>query len=67
MSRVPYANAVGSLMYAMMCTRLDICYAVGLVNRYQSNPGQKQWMAERNFKLHAMLPREERFVIDRLL
>ncbi|GMP51894.1 hypothetical protein CsSME_00017944 [Camellia sinensis var. sinensis] len=30
MARVPYANAVGSLMYAMMCTRPDICYAVGL-------------------------------------
>jgi len=33
MARVPYANAVGSLMYAMMCTRPDICYAVGLVSR----------------------------------
>jgi hypothetical protein len=41
MSRVPYASFVGSLMYAMMCTRLDICYVVGLVSRYQSNPGQK--------------------------
>ena len=28
----------------MMCTRPDICYAVRLVNRYQSNPGQKHWM-----------------------
>lgn len=45
MSRVPYANAVGSLMYAMMCTRPDICYAVGLVSRYQSNLDQKHWMA----------------------
>ena len=44
MSRVPYASVVGSLMYAMMCTRPDICYAVGLVSRYQSNPGQKHWM-----------------------
>jgi hypothetical protein len=44
MSRVPYASAVNSLMYAMMCTRSDICYAVGLVSRYQSNPGQKHWM-----------------------
>ncbi|CAA7058388.1 unnamed protein product [Microthlaspi erraticum] len=34
-----------SLMYAMMCTRPDICYAVGLVSRYQSNPGEKHWMA----------------------
>ena len=45
MSKVPYASAVGSLMYAMMCTRPDICYVVGLVSRYQSNPGQKHWMA----------------------
>jgi len=44
MSRVPYAIVVGSLMYAMMCTRPDICYTVGLVSRYQSNPGQKHWM-----------------------
>ena len=44
MSRVPYASAVNSLMYAMMCTRPDICYAVRLVSRYQSNPGQKHWM-----------------------
>ena len=45
MARVPYASAVGSLMYAMMCTRPDICYAVGLVSRYQSNPGYKHWNA----------------------
>ena len=44
MSRVPYASVVGSLMYAMMCTCPDICYAVGLVRRYQSNLGQKHWM-----------------------
>ena len=34
MRRVPYASAVGSLMYAMLCTRPDICYAVGIVSRY---------------------------------
>ena len=45
MSKVPYASVIGSLMYVMMCTRPDICYAVGLVSRYQSNPGQKYWMA----------------------
>ena len=45
MAKVPYASAVGSLMYAMLCTRPDICYAVGMVARYQSNPGQGHWTA----------------------
>ena len=41
MEGVPYSNAIDSLMYAMMCTQPDICYAVSLVSRYQSNPGKK--------------------------
>ena len=32
-------------MYAMLCTRPDICYSVGMVNQYQSNPGSKHWQA----------------------
>ena len=38
-SRIPYASAVGSLMYAQVCTRPDIAFAVGMLGRYQSNPG----------------------------
>ena len=45
MSRVPYVSAVGSLLYAMLCTRPDICYAVGIVSRFQSNPGFDHWVA----------------------
>ncbi|KAL1563711.1 gibberellin 2beta-dioxygenase [Salvia divinorum] len=45
MRRIPYASAVGSLMYAMLCTRPDICFVVGMVARYQSNPGQGYWIA----------------------
>lgn len=41
MKAVPYASAVGSLMYAMLCTRPDICFAVGVVSRFQSNPGKE--------------------------
>ena len=41
MKVVPYASAEGSLMYAMLCTRPDICFTVGMVSRYQSNPGQR--------------------------
>jgi len=45
MKAVPYASACGSLMYAMLCTRPDICFVVGMVSRYQSNPGQEHWSA----------------------
>ncbi|KAD4180551.1 hypothetical protein E3N88_29142 [Mikania micrantha] len=45
MDRVPYASAVGSLMYAMVCTRPDIAYAIGVVSRFLSNPGKKHWEA----------------------
>ena len=41
MRKIPYSSAVGSLMYAMLCTRPDICYSVRIVSRYQSNPGLK--------------------------
>ncbi|GAA0187040.1 hypothetical protein LIER_34328 [Lithospermum erythrorhizon] len=30
MEKVPYASAIGSLMYAMLCIRPDIAYSVGL-------------------------------------
>jgi hypothetical protein len=43
MSRVPYASAVGSLMYAMVCTRLNIAHAVGFLSRYMSKPGKEHW------------------------
>ncbi|KAE8664908.1 hypothetical protein F3Y22_tig00112738pilonHSYRG00917 [Hibiscus syriacus] len=45
MSRVPYASAVGSLMFAMICTRPDIAQAVGVVSRYMANPGKEHWNA----------------------
>ena len=45
MRQVPYASVVGSLMYAMLCTRPDIWYSVGMVSRYQSNPGPKHCQA----------------------
>ena len=45
MSSIPYASAVGSLMYAMMCTIPDISMAVSVTSRYQSDPGEGHWMA----------------------
>lgn len=37
MSSIPYSSIVGSFMYAMLCTRLDIAHSVGLVSRYLFN------------------------------
>ena len=45
MMKVPYAFVVGSLMYAMVCTRPDIGYAVGVVSRFMSNPSKEHWNA----------------------
>ncbi|KAE8674463.1 CC-NBS-LRR class disease resistance protein [Hibiscus syriacus] len=45
MVKVPYASAIGSLMYAMVCTRPDIAHAVGAVSRYMNNPGKVHWEA----------------------
>ena len=40
MSRIPYTLAMGSIMYAMTCTRPDVAYLLGVVSRYQSNTGE---------------------------
>ena len=45
MRNIPYASAVGSMMYAQVCTRPDIAFVVGMLGRYQSNPGLDHWRA----------------------
>ena len=45
MARIPYASAIGSLMYAMVCTRPNNGHAVGAVSRFMSNPGKAHWDA----------------------
>uniref|UniRef100_A0A6N2LRF5 Integrase catalytic domain-containing protein n=1 Tax=Salix viminalis TaxID=40686 RepID=A0A6N2LRF5_SALVM len=45
MERIPYASVVGSLNYVQTCSRPDISFAVGMLGRYQSNPGMDHWKA----------------------
>ena len=45
MEKIPYANAVGSLMYSMVCTRPDLAYSTSLVSRFMANPGRDHWEA----------------------
>ena len=48
MSVIPYASAIGSIMYAMLCTRPDVNLVVSLVGRYQSNPDKEHLTAVKN-------------------
>ena len=45
MRHIPYAHAVGSLMYLAISTHPDIAYAVGVLGRFNSNPGMAHWNA----------------------
>ncbi|KAK8685867.1 hypothetical protein V6N13_124900 [Hibiscus sabdariffa] len=48
MSQIPYASAIGSIMYVMICTRPDLSYALSMTSRYQANPGEGHWIAVKN-------------------
>ncbi|KAK4381343.1 Retrovirus-related Pol polyprotein from transposon TNT 1-94 [Sesamum angolense] len=45
MEKIPYSNAIGSVMYLMVSTRPDIAYAVSCLSRFMSNPGTTNWEA----------------------
>ena len=45
MSKVSYSSAVGSLMYDIVCSRIDLPYAMSLVSRYMSNRSKEHWKA----------------------
>jgi len=48
MHNVPYPSAIGSIMYAMLCTRPDVSYALKATRGYQSNPGISHWISVKN-------------------
>jgi hypothetical protein len=62
MVKVPYQQAMGSLMYAMLCTRPDLAYPINVVNQHMANPSLEHWIAMKRifqylqgtlqFKLH---------------
>jgi len=46
-SHVSYVSAVSSLIYVMVCTRLDLSHAVSMVSRYMHDPNKGYWEAVR--------------------
>ena len=61
MKNIPYASAIGSLMYAQVCTRPDIAFAVNVLGRYLSNPGHDHWVAAK--KVMRYLQRTKDFML----
>jgi ATP-binding cassette subfamily B (MDR/TAP) protein 1 len=48
MSKVPYASAVGSIMYTMICTRPNVSYGLSIASRYQADLGESHWTLVKN-------------------
>ena len=66
MQKIPYASAVGSLMYAQVCTRPDIAYIVGMLGRYLSNPGMDHWRAAKRVMRYLQRTKEYMITYRRL-
>ncbi len=45
MVKVPYQQVVGSLMYAILCTRPDLAYPINVVSQHMANPSLEHWIA----------------------
>ncbi|RLN04065.1 putative gag-pol polyprotein [Panicum miliaceum] len=45
MSSIPYASAVGNIMYVQVCAHPDLAFITGMLGTYQSNPGMDHWKA----------------------
>ncbi|KAI3790529.1 hypothetical protein L2E82_03631 [Cichorium intybus] len=58
MNGIPYASAIGSIMYAMLCTRPDVSYALSMTSRYQQNPGEAHGTAVKNILKYLRRTRE---------
>nr|GEY14545.1 hypothetical protein [Tanacetum cinerariifolium] len=49
MKNIPYALAVGSIMYAVRCTHPDVAFAQNMTSRFEQNPGEEHWTAVKIF------------------
>ncbi|GJU30668.1 hypothetical protein Tco_1174257 [Tanacetum coccineum] len=48
MQNILYTLVVGSIMYAVRCTRPNVAFAQNITSRYQQNPGEVHWIAVKN-------------------
>ena len=45
MSKIPYREAIGFLIWAAVATQPDIAFAVSLLSQFLENPGELNWKA----------------------
>ena len=48
MDKIPYAYAIGCIIYAMIFTRPNVSYALIMTSRFQSDPSECHWIAVKN-------------------
>ncbi|GJW69294.1 hypothetical protein Tco_0123718 [Tanacetum coccineum] len=48
MRNIPYASAIGSIMYAVRCTHPDVAFVQNMTSQFQQNPGEEHWTAVKN-------------------
>nr|GEZ25528.1 hypothetical protein [Tanacetum cinerariifolium] len=63
MQNVLYASAVGSIMYAMRCTRPDVAFAQNVTSRFQQNLGDLHWTTVKNI-LKYLRNTKDMFLVD---
>nr|GEW65175.1 putative retrotransposon protein [Tanacetum cinerariifolium] len=52
MQNIPYASAVGSIMYAVRFTHPDVAFAQNMTSCFQQNPGEEHWTAVKNILMY---------------
>lgn len=45
MSKICYANAIGSIIYLMICIRLDLAHNISVLRRFIGNRREENWEA----------------------
>ena len=48
----------------MLCTRPDICFAIGMVSRYQSNPGPEHWTTVKHILKYLRMTKDYILIYD---
>nr|GFA70818.1 retrotransposon protein, putative, Ty1-copia subclass [Tanacetum cinerariifolium] len=64
MQNVPYASAMGSIMYAVRYTRPDVAFAQNITSRFQQNPGDLHWTTIKNI-LKYLINTKDMFLVYR--